>query len=175
MTESRKKKIIQKLTDARHELLDVTERLGWDTWTHPVYAHGEEPSAEGGGEWSAGDLLRHLCWAESGMIRLINAIREAEEDDELAGVPEDFNLDRYNASGVRKLKDQMPAELLATMRENREQLLALIDDLEPHEWDKEGRHGSLRVLSVEEILHVIADHEAQHTEDLRDAFTLPME
>ena len=172
MTESRKEKIVQSLAEARGELLDVTERLDAATWTHPVFAHAEEPSAEGGDEWSAADLLRHLCWAESGMIRLISAIREAGED-ETAGVPEDFDLDRYNASGVRKLKDRMPAELLALMRDNRQRLLALIDDLEPHEWDMEGRHGSLRVLTVEEILHVIAEHERRHTEDLRSAFTLP--
>ncbi|MDT8306325.1 MAG: DinB family protein [Anaerolineae bacterium] len=150
-----KEQIKQKLATTRADLLAVTRDLDRETWTQPVYAHADET------EWSAMDLLRHLAWAESGMLRLMRQIRAGEE-----GVPPDFDLDRYNASGVNKLKDEMPAELLQRLENNRQQLLDFVNTLGPDDWDKKGRHGSLRILTIGEILEVIADHEAEHLHDL---------
>lgn len=148
--------ITQKLAATRAELLEVTRDLDRETWTQPVYAHGKET------EWSAMDLLRHLAWAEGGMLRLMRQIQAGEE-----GVPADFDLDRYNASGVKKLKDEMPAELMERLENNRHQLLDVVDTLEADDWEKKGRHGSLHILTIREILEVIADHEAEHLQDLR--------
>jgi hypothetical protein len=37
------------------------------------------------------------------------------------------------------------------------------------ELDRRGRHGSLRILSVEDIFALIADHERRHLLDIRRA------
>ncbi|NLF65766.1 MAG: hypothetical protein GX579_14315, partial [Chloroflexi bacterium] len=87
-----RKTIMEKLAATRADLVKVARELDWDSWTHPVYGHGGEK------EWSAMDLLRHLVWAEGGMLRLMRQIRAGEE-----GAPADFDLDRYNAAGVNKL------------------------------------------------------------------------
>jgi uncharacterized damage-inducible protein DinB len=153
---SERNEIVNRLAVSRSELLETCRELDRDTWTQPVYAHGEE------NEWSAMDLLRHLVWAEGGMLRLMKQIRAGEE-----GVPADFDLDRYNASGVRKLKEETPAELLLRLEQNRKDVLAFMDTLEEGDWEKKGRHGSLRIMTIREILQLIASHEEQHLADLR--------
>jgi len=155
-----RKTIMEKLAATRADLVKVARELDWDSWTHPVYGHGGEK------EWSAMDLLRHLVWAEGGMLRLMRQIRAGEE-----GAPADFDLDRYNAAGVNKLKDEMPADLLLRLEKNRNELLAFVESLEEGDWEKKGRHGSLRIMSIREILERIADHEAQHLADLREALS----
>lgn len=155
-----RKTIMEKLAATRADLVKVARELDWDSWTHPVYGHGGEK------EWSAMDLLRHLVWAEGGMLRLMRQIRAGEE-----GAPADFDLDRYNAAGVNKLKDEMPADLLLRLEKNRNELLAFVESLEEGDWEKKGRHGSLRIMSIQEILERIADHEAQHLADLREALS----
>src|SRR5690606_5225642 len=155
-----RKTIMEKLAATRADLVKVARELDWDSWPHPVYGHGGEK------EWSAMDLLRHLAWAAGGMLRLRRQIRAGEE-----GAPADFDLDRYNAAGVNKLKDEMPADLLLRLEKNRNELLAFVESLEEGDWEKKGRHGSLRIMSIQEILERIADHEAQHLADLREALS----
>lgn len=154
--DTERKTIIERLAASRAELVEACRELDRDTWTQPVYAHGEE------NEWTAMDLLRHLVWAEGGMLRLMKQIRAGEE-----GAPADFDLDRYNASGVRKLKDEMPADLLLRLEQNRRDVLAFVDSLEEGDWPKKGRHGSLRIMTIREILEQIARHEEEHLRDLR--------
>lgn len=150
--------IKDELAEARVRVLEVVRELDREEWTHPVYVHEEET------KWTAGDVLRHLVWAEGGMLRMMRQVKEGG-----TGVPEDFEIDRYNAKGIKKLKEKMPAELLEMMEQNRQQVLAFIDGLAAEDWEKEGRHGSLRVMTIEEVLETIAAHEAQHLEDLREA------
>lgn len=155
-----RKEIMEKLAATRAELIEVCRELDWDTWTQPVYAHGDED------EWTAMDLLRHLVWAEGGMLRLMKQIRAGEE-----GVPEDFDLDRYNASGIRKLKDELPSGLLLRLEQNRQDVAAFVDSLEEGDWEKQGRHGSLRIMTIQEILEQIAGHEEEHLRDLRQVLS----
>ena len=154
MIEEKKERIKKILAKARQKLLQWARVLDEGDWTEPVYVHDEQ--------WTAQDVLRHLTWAESGMIRLIQQIREGHE-----GVPPDFDLDRYNASGVQKLMDKTPADLMAMMADNREQLLQILDDLSEEEMALKGRHGSLRIMSIEEVLLMIAYHETRHLADLK--------
>ena len=156
MSDERKENILQKLTETRQALFDFARSLGPEEWTQPVYIHDRE--------WTAADVLRHLTDAERGMMGTMQKIRETGK-----GVPEDFDLDRWNASRVAKMQDMMPAELLAEMEQNREALLAFVDDLAEKEWDKAGRHASLRIMTLEEILQRIADHEQEHLADMRAA------
>ena len=123
-----RKAIMEKLAATRAELVEACRELDRDTWTHPIYAHGEE------NEWTAIDLLRHLVWAEGGMLRLMRQIRAGEE-----GVPADFDLDRYNAAGIDRLENEMPSDLLLRLEENRKELLAFVNSLEEGGWEKKGR------------------------------------
>lgn len=146
------------LNETRRELLGWAKALREGDWTQPVYAHGEE--------WTALDVFRHLTWAEGGMARLIQQIRQGEE-----GAPPDFDLDQYNARGVQKFADKTPAELMEMMTRNRQWVLEILHDLEPAELALTGRHGSGEVLSIAQILETIATHEQQHLAEMRQALS----
>lgn len=153
-----KENIREKLTLSRQNLLDVVENLSDAQWAKAIFADSAE--------WSISDLLRHLTDAERGMTALISQIRQGGE-----GVPADFDLQRWNRNRVARLRDKSPAGLLNDMTTNRSQLLALLDTLEPADWAKQGRHGSLKMMSIEQIFNLIADHEMSHTNDIRKATT----
>lgn len=152
----KKTAIKEKLATTRTELRDTLDELSAEEWLTPVYSHASS--------WAIADILRHLTDSENSMTRLMIRIRDGGE-----GVPPDFDLARWNESRIAKARDKTPADLFADMARNREALFQFIDSLEPEDWDKEGRHGSMRVLSIEQICHLISDHESTHLNDIRQA------
>ncbi len=156
MDENDKEKLITKLTRARQEFLAMVEPFTQEEWRTLVYSEDQE--------WTVTDVLRHLASAESSMTRLSEIIRDGGE-----GVPEDFDLARWNKRGIQKASDKQPPEILAEMSQNRDSLFEFIDSLAEGDWIKSGRHGSLRILTIEQIMNLIADHEFQHTKDIKQA------
>ena len=153
-----KETIREKLILSRQNLLAVVENLNEEQWAKAVFADSSE--------WSVSDLLRHLTDAERGMTALVSQIKQGGE-----GVPADFDLQRWNKNRVTRLRDKSPAGLLNDMTTNRSQLLTVLDTLEPADWAKQGRHGSLQIMSIEQIFNLIADHEISHSNDIRKATT----
>ena len=143
-----------KLEANRQALLALLAGLSEAEWETAVYTESAN--------WQVIDLLRHLTEAESSMTRLMALIRDGGP-----GVPEDFDLDRWNASRIKKTIGKSTDELFAGMAQNRADLLAFMDSLDESDWAKKGRHGSGRILSIEEICQIIADHEQHHTQDIR--------
>jgi uncharacterized protein (TIGR03083 family) len=154
--DAKKKEIKDELSDARSVLFAILQGLSEAAWDATVYSEGET--------WTVADILRHLTAAERDMTLLVERIRKGA-----GGVPADFDLDRWNRRSIEKAESKSPADLQAEMRENRLHLIGVIDSIEPEEWDIRGRHGSLRIMTVEEILRLIADHERRHTADIRNA------
>lgn len=159
MTETRKEAIKQKLNETREEWLSVLNGLTAEQWQARAYSEGSE--------WRVVDILRHVADSERGMTGLMAQIKAGGE-----GVPPDFDLARWNKRVVDKLGDKQPEELLAGMAENRAALFAFMDTLDEADWDKKGRHASLQVMSIEEVCHLIADHEALHLGGIRDALKI---
>jgi hypothetical protein len=152
----RKEAIKDKLTETRAATYAALEGLSAEQWEAKGYADESE--------WRVADILRHVADSERGMTNLMIQIRDGGE-----GVPADFDLHRWNQRVVTKLADKSPRELLDGMAGNREALFAFIDGLDEADWDKRGRHASLRVMSIEEICHLIADHEAGHLAGIGEA------
>lgn len=146
----------EQLEKSRRELLQVLTGLSEAEWETAVYAEGTT--------WQVIDLLRHLTEAESSMTRLMALIRDGG-----LGVPDDFDLDRWNASRIKKTLGQSTDDLFANMAQNRANLLAFMDSLGEADWAKKGRHGSGSIMSIREICQIIADHEHLHTRDIRQA------
>ena len=155
MTE-RRQAVIRKLEKVRGSLLDMVGTIEEEGWSRPVFSESAE--------WQVSDLLRHVVSAEHSMTRLIENIRDGGE-----GASAEFDLTRWNASRVQKAKTKSIGDLTADLAQNRAYLLKLIDNLEDEDLDKKGRHGSLRIMSIEEILHLIADHEQRHMGDIKRA------
>jgi hypothetical protein len=151
--QDRKRAIVQKLQSARSSLSALAARLEAEQWELPVYADGQN--------WRASDVLRHMAEAERGMTRLIEVIRQGGE-----GVPANFDLNRYNSRAVEKSQDRPVGQLLEGMAQNRAGLLALLEALSAADLERIGRHGSLRMLTISQILELIAEHERDHTADI---------
>jgi hypothetical protein len=155
VSQEKKDAIKQKLTAVRQETYRVLGRLSEEQWE--AVAYNDE-----GAEWSVVDVLRHVADSERGMTGLMAQIKAGGE-----GVPADFDLKRWNSRVVAKLQDKSAAELLDGMTANREALFAFIDTLEDGDWAKQGRHASLRVMSIEQVCHLIADHEQTHVAEIQ--------
>jgi len=89
-----------------------------------------------------------------------------------SGVPDDFDLSRWNARRVEKTQHKTPTDLINDMATNRNNLLQFIDTLEPDDWQKEGRHGSMRIMTIAQICHLIADHEQSHLTDIQNVLDM---
>lgn len=156
MSETKKNEIREKLTGVRQELLTFLKGLSEDQWGTTVFAEDQE--------WTITDLLRHVVQAEADMTGLMKQYQRGEDP-----VPPDFDLERWNARTIRKRQEETPAELMDHLKENRAELFEFIDTIQPEDWKKKGRHGSLRILTIEEVCHLIADHEKSHLEQMQTA------
>lgn len=156
MTTDRETLVLDKLAASRAATLELAAMLTDEDWDRPAYGEGSD--------WRVIDMLRHVADSERGMTALIVQVQNGGE-----GVPADFDLDRWNRRAVAKLAEKPPAELLEDMAANRTNLLAVINSLDEADWDKRGRHASLRILSIEEVCHLIADHEQLHAQMIKEA------
>ncbi|MCA9958583.1 MAG: DinB family protein [Anaerolineales bacterium] len=156
MTDEQKHALITQLQETRQELLALLAGLTDEEWETAVYSEASD--------WTVADLLRHLVGAESSMTRLMMLIRDGGE-----GVPEDFDLNRWNARVVQKSKEKPVTDLHTEIVQNRAQLLSFINSLTDDDWEKKGRHGSGQVMSIAQICQIIADHETTHMKDMRTA------
>lgn len=159
MSQDKKDAIKQKLDKTRETLLTLVSGLTEKEWQ--ALAFSEES------DWRVIDIIRHVADSERGMTNLMMQIKQGGE-----GVPPDFDLDRWNRRAVSKLQEKTPQELLAGMSESRAVLMSFIETLEPDDWAKKGRHASLRIMSIEEICNLIADHEEMHGAGIRQALAL---
>jgi uncharacterized damage-inducible protein DinB len=153
MYEETKVQIFQKLSGSRQILLATLDELESEKWEKTVYTEDAD--------WTVKDLFGHLMDSERSMTRLIEVIKEGGE-----GVPPDFDLNRWNARTIKKTTDLTTDEIRSEMITNRGRLLEMLYDMPDEDWTKKGRHGSLQVMSVEEILNLIADHENAHLRDI---------
>ncbi|MFZ0545968.1 MAG: DinB family protein [Candidatus Promineifilaceae bacterium] len=154
----RKEVVLEKLERVRASLLDLVGTIEDEQWERKVFSEEEA--------WRVSDLLRHVVSAEHSMTRLIENIRDGGE-----GASPDFDLMRWNASRVQKAIQKSVSDLTADLAKNRTYLLGVIQNLSEDDLDKKGRHGSMRIMSIEEILHLIADHEEHHMGDIQQAIS----
>jgi hypothetical protein len=156
MSADKKTALKQKLAASRAETLALAHGLTDEQWNTPAFSEGSE--------WRVIDVVRHVADSERGMTSLIVQVCAGGE-----GAPADFDLARWNRRAVEKLADQTPQQLLAGMADNRMKLLGVVDALTEEDLAKRGRHASLRIMSVEEVLNLIADHERDHVAAVRTA------
>jgi hypothetical protein len=154
MSQEKKETIKEKLTAVRAETVRVLSGMTEEQWHAPVYS-------DEGAAWRAIDVVRHVVDSERGMTAQMAQFQAGGE-----GVPPDFDLERWNRRVVAKQQNKGPADLLADMAANRQALFAFIDTLADEDWSKQGRHASLHILSIEQVCHLIADHERNHIGEL---------
>ena len=159
MLDMKKAALREKKVNVRRELLSVLEGLSGKEWETAVYAEDTK--------WTISDILRHLVSAEKGMTSLIVQFQQGNNP-----VPPDFDRERYNKRIVEKAKEKSPTELLAEMEENQAQFLEVLASLTDEDWQKNGRHASLNIYTIEELCHLIPDHEQNHLQHIQNAINV---
>jgi len=125
-----------------------------DQWQQLVYTEGAE--------WRVRNVLAHFVTAEGGLLKLFESIRNGGP-----GAPQDFSIDRYNASQQEKAKDLSPQDLLAQFRAVRAGTVAWVSSLADADLEKQGRHPFLGLTSLAEMIKMVFLHNALHLRDLR--------
>jgi DinB superfamily len=145
-------KIKENLANGRARLNYVLDRVG-DRWETPVYAEGAA--------WNVLQLVTHLMITDKGHNNTVIGIAKGEEI-----IPADFDLQRYNKRSVEKRGVMTPEDVRAALATTYAERNVWLDSIDDATLDKKGRHGSMRILSIAEILHVVANHDRDHANDI---------
>jgi hypothetical protein len=140
------------LTQSRQHLNHVLDLVG-DRWDTQVYTEGAA--------WTVRQLAIHLMISDKGQTSTVMGIARGEDP-----IPADFDLERYNRRSVEKRADTSIGDVRAALAASFAEREAWLDTLDDAALDKQGRHGSGRILSAGEILQVMADHENTHADDI---------
>ncbi len=146
----------EKLNESRGELMGLLEGLSREQWQTQVFSEGDV--------WTVTTVLAHLVESERGMSIHVHKIRKGE-----ATLPENFDLERWNAGLARRVGDVAPEELLASAAATRARTLEVMESLEEGEWELTGRHPSRGEITVAQYYETIHAHEVGHVHDMREA------
>jgi len=125
-----------------------------DQWEREVYTEGET--------WSIRNVLSHFVTSERGLVRLFERIRTTGE-----GSPDDFSIDRYNASQQEKTKDLSSQELLEQFKAVRSDSVAWTLSLDESELEIQGRHPFIGMTTLREMIKMLYMHNQLHYRDMR--------
>lgn len=149
------------LIESRRVVNEVLDHVG-DRWDTPVYSEGAA--------WNVRQLLIHLAITDQGHNNMIMGIANGMET-----VPADFDLERYNRRSVEKKAEMTPDMARESMAGSRAALFAWLDSLtDEGVLEKQGRHGSMNIFSVRQILRVAAQHEKNHVLDIAAVLAIPV-
>lgn len=124
-------------------------------WQTQVYTEGDT--------WTMREVLAHFVTAERGFLRLFGDILEGGK-----GIPEDFSIDRYNASQQEKSKDLTTEELLNQFAAVRAQMVEWVGARSLEELNLEGRHPFLGQVTLGDMIKMVYRHNQIHFRDFRD-------
>ena len=147
-------RILNRLSSGGEKTLAFFEEIRPEIWPLEVYSDGAS--------WTVLEILKHLVDAETSIRRLVEDILKGGD-----GVPEGFDLDRYNESKVRKIGERSPTDLLEEFSTARAATVSLVTKMSPADFQQEGRHPFLGIASVEDILKLMYTHTQIHQRDIR--------
>jgi hypothetical protein len=146
--------LAEKLKTEGQKFVDIFSALGADQWQIEVYTEGET--------WTIRNVLSHFVTSERGLVKLFEKIRLGG-----SGSPDDFSIDRYNASQQEKAKEYSPAELLEQYKTVRANSVAWVQGLKDDEFEIKGRHPFLGETVIREMVKMLYLHNQLHYRDLK--------
>lgn len=152
--------LANRLAQQRDVSLALFRSLTPEQWSTVVY--GEDAN------WDVRTLLSHFVSSETSMVKLMENILEGGE-----GSPEDFDLNRFNASRAAKMANLPAADLLRQFESVRAATIEWVGRLRDAQLDMQGRHATRVMQTVEGIIKIIYKHNQMHEIDIRKALGLP--
>lgn len=116
--------------------------------------------------WQVRDVIAHLADSERGLLGQIKRLIAGKQT-----VPEDFDLNRWNRSAVRKTAEVPVPELLKQIESAYQESLQVLSDLDNEALDLVGRHSSGRMLTTEGFFRRVLAHRSEHVADIQKAIT----
>lgn len=150
----RKARLRQTIEADHAACMAILRRLTPEQWAMPV------PSDEDH-EWKARDVLAHIAVSEAGQLGQINRVLAGGQ-----GVPDDFDLKRFNRRSAEKQAATSVEELLARLERDHAEVLKALDLVDEADLDKTGRHARGDTLTVEQFFHRTTEHRRQHAEEI---------
>ena len=148
--------ILTRLREEGATTLAFFNGLPIEVWTQQVYTTGPE--------WDVRQVLCHFVSAEESLCRLFKRMVETGE-----GSPDDFDIDRWNASKVSKMAEMTPRQLIAEFERLRAETLNWAQTLDESALDVEARHPFLGIDRLENMLKLLYRHNKLHQRDIRVA------
>ena len=146
--------LADKLQSEGEKFFALFASLTDDQWQMKVYTEGET--------WTIRNVLAHFVTSERGLVKLFERIRSTGE-----GSPDDFSIDRYNASQQQKTKDLSPQELLEQYKAVRSDSVAWTLSLDESDLEKKGRHPFLDMTTLREMIKMLYLHNQIHYRDMK--------
>ena len=141
------------LNAAREQLNAALDGVSEGLWEQQIYSEGAQ--------WTLRQLLIHLMLADHGQTNVLMGIAEGKNL-----IPEDYDINRYNAASVSKRQAVTVEEARDGLAQSRARLIDWLHQIDASVLDKEGRHPTLLIMSIDQILGLMARHEAAHTADI---------
>ena len=146
--------LADKLKSEGEKFFKLFAGLADDQWQTEVYTEGET--------WTLRNVLSHFVTSERGLVKLFERFRTTGE-----GLPDDFSIDRYNASQQEKTKDLTPQELLEQYKEVRADSVAWTLSLNESDLDIQNRHPYIGVTTIREMIKMLYLHNQLHYRDMK--------
>jgi len=158
------------LNERVRDLLDYVNLAHRETWAalsglQPADLEQHVYHSEGV-EWKVQDVVAHVADAEHGLLGQIRRLLAGQPT-----VPDDFDLNRWNRSAVRKRATRTYGQILEELERGHEATAAALAEVDPGDLDRVGRHPSGKMLSVDGYFRRMADHRREHTADIQKALT----
>ena len=148
--------LAEKLKDEGERMASIFTALHADQWQQEIYTEGTT--------WTVRHVLAHLVTSERGLVKLFEQIRRGG-----AGSPDDFSIDRYNASMQERTRDLAPQELLEQYKQERAHTVQWVSSLKEEELEMTGRHPFLGQTVLREMIKMLYIHNLTHYRDMKKA------
>ena len=153
MPSERIQKYLDRLEKARVRLDAVLDSVPAHLWDTRLYSDGAQ--------WTLRQLLIHLMIADKGQNNVLKGVAEGKDV-----IPADYDLERYNKRSVEKQVEVTVADARAALQTSRADLVNWLSSVDDSALDKQGRHATLQILTLGQMLDVMAMHETAHTNDI---------
>ena len=148
----------EKLKSEGERFVTIFSGLTDAQWQADVYTEGAV--------WTVRNVLSHFVTSERGLVKLFEQIRQGS-----AGSPDDFSIDRFNASQQEKTKELTPQELLDLYKSVRATSVMWVRGLQESDLEIVGRHPFLGQTTLREMIKMLYLHNQTHYRDLRKALS----
>lgn len=147
-------KLADRLEQEGKKTVEFIEGIPADLFDQQVY--------EDGTAWTVRQVCIHLVEAEGSIPRLAKNVLAGGQ-----GVSEDFDLDRYNESRVRKMGRLSREEIISQFAELRKKNVKMVSELDEKELITKGIHPFLGGATIAEMMRMMYMNVKIHIRDIQ--------